>query len=198
MRRFFRDENNRRRIQSCIHCSVPTAGLISILCGTLLVISVLTVGVLSMGAVFIPVAIIGGIATLWLIGGGILGSCFYQDTDAVTGQVVTRMAPQRPSSYTARRRAAIVSQLPHVQADQGDDSTCSICLCDSPPERVVLPCEHKFHEHCISGWMARARFARCPLCRSGLTTPRLEQAAGDVASDPVRGCDPVTPRSEIV
>jgi hypothetical protein len=196
--RWFRNENNRRRVQSCIHCSVPTAGLISILCGTLLVISVLTVGVLSMGAVFIPVAIIGGVATLWLIGGGILGSCFYQDTDARTGQVVTRIAPSRPSPYTARRRAAMVSQLPHVETSDGEDGTCSICLCESPPERVVLHCGHKFHEQCITGWMTRARFARCPLCRSGLSTPRLEQPTGDVASEPVPGCDPVRSPEGIV
>ena len=66
MRSTLNDDRNRRRLQSCLHCSVPTAGLVSILCGTLLVISVLTVGVLSMGAVFIPIAVLGGVAVLRL------------------------------------------------------------------------------------------------------------------------------------
>jgi hypothetical protein len=186
--RMLRDTRTRRRLESCIHCSVPTAGLVSILCGTLLVISVLTVGVLSMGAVFIPVAIVGGIATLWLIVGGLIGSCFYSETNAA-GQTITRFAPPRPTPVAVRRRTAMVAQLPHVSSVDESERTCSICLCDIPPERVVLNCGHKFHENCISTWVTRARFARCPLCRSGLTTPPVQRAPGDIASDPVHVCE---------
>lgn len=197
MRSTLNDDRNRRRLQSCLHCSVPTAGLVSILCGTLLVISVLTVGVLSMGAVFIPIAVLGGVAVLWLFVGGILGSCLYEDTDT-SGRPVTRIAPSRPTPFAARRRAAAVSQLPHVDSVDENQRTCSICLCDSPVERVVLNCGHRFHEQCISSWMTRARFARCPLCRTGLSTPRVEPSNGDSALDPVRGCEPVSNSEEIV
>jgi hypothetical protein len=197
MRSPWRNEASRRRLQTCLHCSVPAAGLISILCGTLLVISVLTVGVLSMGAVFIPVAVLGGIAVLWLIVGGLIGSCIYEDTDEA-GRRVTGIAPSRPTPFAARRRAAFVSQLPHVESVDEGERTCSICLCETPPGRVILQCGHKFHEQCISSWMTRARFARCPLCRSGLTTPQVRPATGDSASDPVRSCEPVSSSTEIV
>jgi hypothetical protein len=187
--RIVRDENGRRRLQSCLHCSVPTAGLLSIVCGALLIISVLTVGALSMGAVFIPLAAIGAAATLWLIVGGMIGSCLYQETDT-NGRTVTRIAPSRPTPIAVRRRNAIVSQLPHVSSSQDSEQACSICLCETPTERVILNCGHRFHEDCLNAWMSRARFARCPLCRSGLTTPALRPAIGDAAIDPIRDCEP--------
>ena len=160
-------------------------------------LSVLAVGALSMGAVFIPVAVVGAVAIVWLIVGGIVGSCIYEDTDN-NGRTVTRIAPSRPNPIAARRRAALVSQLPHTAIVDGDERFCSICLCDAPPERVVLNCGHKFHEPCITSWMARARFARCPLCRAGLTTPRPRPSSGDSGSDPVNDCDTTFPLSNTV
>lgn len=160
-------------------------------------LSVLAVGALSMGAVFIPVAVVGAVATVWLIVGGIVGSCIYEDTDN-NGRPVTRIAPSRPTPMAVRRRAALVSQLPHTEVGDTDERTCSICLCETPPERVVLNCGHKFHETCVTSWMTRARFARCPLCRSGLNTPRLRQTGGDHGSDPINDCGTSLPVSNTV
>ena len=174
-------EPHRRRFLRCLHFSVPAAGLVSCLCGVVLVLSVFTTGVLSMGFVFIPVAVIGAITVLWLIVGGMIGSCIYQDTDSM-GRPVTRIAMRRPTPGDVRRRADIVQSLPHVMAEgESDDRMCSICLSDTPPERVMLNCGHRFHENCIKDWMTRARFARCPLCRSGLSTPRPPIHQGDAA-----------------
>lgn len=172
-------EPHRRRFLRCLHFSVPAAGLVSCLCGVVLVLSVFTTGVLSMGVVFIPVAVVGAVTVLWLIVGGMIGSCMYHDTDSM-GRPVTRVAMRRPTPGDVRRRTDLVLNLPHVVAEgETDDRMCSICLCDSPPERVVLNCGHKFHESCVKDWMTRARFARCPLCRSGLSTPRPPAPPGD-------------------
>lgn len=47
------------------------------------------------------------------------------------------------------------------------DDTCSICLdhfhyhsCDV----YILPCDHKFHTHCLNNWVLTG--SACPLCRS--------------------------------
>jgi hypothetical protein len=58
----------------------------------------------------------------------------------------------------------------------------------------VLNCGHMFHEDCVKEWMTRARLARCPICRSGLASPRvdsvgsnsqpLHQSLGDTSAVP--------------
>ncbi|XP_031395064.1 uncharacterized protein LOC116206359 [Punica granatum] len=50
--------------------------------------------------------------------------------------------------------------------DDDDDKRCAICLEDfEPREEVrVTPCDHMFHEECISPWVKS--HGQCPVCRS--------------------------------
>lgn len=43
------------------------------------------------------------------------------------------------------------------------DEECSICLDKNNIEWVSLPCEHKFHENCLSPWIYTN--LNCPICR---------------------------------
>lgn len=142
-------------------------------------LGVLTAGALSFVYVFIPCAIIGGISTLWVICGAIIGNYSGREDDG-TGRPASRTR-SRPTAVAVRRRVDILDHMRHLDAvPPGSDSkTCSICLSESPPQRVLLNCGHMFHEGCVKEWMTRARFARCPLCRSGLNTPEIPQSAGD-------------------
>lgn len=175
--------NITHRFQQCIQLTVPVAGLIACVCGVLLVLGVLTAGALSLFYVFIPCAVIGGVATLWVILGAAIGNCYgSEQQDDGTGRPAPRIRT-RPSAVAVQRRVDILQHMQHIEsvAENSDGRTCSICLSESPPQRVLLNCGHMFHEDCIKEWMTRARFARCPLCRSGLNTPGLQQPAGDVS-----------------
>jgi Ring finger domain len=47
-----------------------------------------------------------------------------------------------------------------------DLSQCSICLREIPTDQLhrVLPCDHKFHPHCIDNWLMYKSLT-CPMCR---------------------------------
>ena len=187
--------NARSRLRQCLNFTVPVAGFVACICGVLLVLGVLTAGALSLVYVFIPCAVIGGISTLWVILGALIGSCSTAGSeDDGTGRPVSRTR-NRPSAVAMRRRADILERMNHLDAvPEGTDTrTCSICLSDTPPQRVLLFCGHMFHENCIKEWMTRARLARCPLCRSGLNTPGLPQPAGDESSPNHADADDVPP-----
>ena len=172
-----------RQLQKCVHITVPVAGLIACVCGVILVLGVVSSGVLSLMSVFIPCVIIGGAAGLWLIVGTLIGSFIFTDQ---AGEPVVHRLRTRPSTTAVRRRLDVVERLPRIDSvDEEDEEgrTCSICLCEAPPERVILNCGHKFHEGCVKEWMGRARLARCPLCRSGLGTGPLAPE-GDTGSPP--------------
>jgi hypothetical protein len=166
----------RRAFGKFVQVSVPVAGLVACACGIILVLGVVSAGVLSVMGVFIPCAIIGGISGLWLIIGSMIGNCMFDEESPEAAP--TRRFRTRPSTYAVQRRMDVVQRLEHVNDTHESERTCSICLCETPPERVVLPCGHKFHENCVKEWMTRARFARCPLCRGGLSTP-LQASPGD-------------------
>ena len=165
-----------RQIRTRIQVMLPVLVLISCICGVILVLSFVSRGTLGGLGVFIPCVILGSMAGVGLVIGTILAQCVYRDSDEVDGLI--RIRRSRPSRTTVQRRLEIVGRLPHV-ADMEGDTACSICLGDDPPERVVLSCGHMFHEDCVKEWMSRARFARCPLCRSGLSGG-IPQPAGDV------------------
>jgi hypothetical protein len=52
--------------------------------------------------------------------------------------------------------------------DVEEEPSCSICLCEyDRGEKVVrLPCEHMYHESCLSSWTTH--HTRCPLCNYDL------------------------------
>lgn len=48
-------------------------------------------------------------------------------------------------------------------------SECPICMTDKRDQKwIELPCQHQFHQHCISLWLARTN--SCPVCRHRLPT----------------------------
>jgi hypothetical protein len=171
----------REGISKCVQISVPVAGLVVCACGIILVLGVVSAGVLSVLAVFIPCVVLGGVAGLWLIVGTLIGSCVFEEDASSQTLGIPSRARVRPSGGTVRRRMEIVARMQHVPSVGSDEDsrTCSICLSETPPDRVILNCGHKFHENCVKEWMSRARFARCPLCRAGLASP-LPPLPGDV------------------
>lgn len=48
-----------------------------------------------------------------------------------------------------------------------DGRQCSICFEAMAENCVNLPCEHAFHEHCITRWLRR--HSTCPMCRTPVT-----------------------------
>lgn len=41
---------------------------------------------------------------------------------------------------------------------------CAICQDDHSDKALVLPCEHTFHEKCITPWLSETN--TCPCCRA--------------------------------
>jgi len=60
-----------------------------------------------------------------------------------------------------------------VNTEEG--TICSICLCEYKPQdkAVLLPCQHVFHEDCVSLWTSN--HVRCPLCNFDLNDDNLEE-----------------------
>tara|TARA_B100001250_G_C19511434_1_gene661869 strand:- start:111 stop:701 length:591 start_codon:yes stop_codon:yes gene_type:complete len=60
--------------------------------------------------------------------------------------------------------------------DEWDDEydECVICMEKMGEEniggksKVKLPCNHRFHERCISDWLIRENKTTCPICRNNL------------------------------
>jgi hypothetical protein len=164
----------------CLRTGIPVFVLISCVCGIILVLGLVSGGMLGGVSIIIPVVILGTLAGIGIL----LGS-------ACTSRCITFGSAEgspanfgsRPSRGAIRRRMEVVGRLPHSERAllelPENERACSICLMEAPPERVILNCGHMFHETCVSQWMSRARFARCPLCRSGIT-PSPEQPNGDV------------------
>ena len=173
--------STREGLAKCVQVTVPVAGLVVCACGIILVLGIVSAGVLSILAVFIPCVVLGGMAGLWLIIGTIIGACLFDEESSAISEPTIQRLRVRPSGSTVRRRMEIVGRMRHVDALHGNDDsrTCSICLSETPLERVILNCGHKFHENCVKEWMSRARFARCPLCRAGLTSG-LQPLQGDI------------------
>ena len=44
---------------------------------------------------------------------------------------------------------------------------CSICLELLQNNIAILDCIHKFHEDCISKWLSRSKYNKCPVCETG-------------------------------
>lgn len=63
-------------------------------------------------------------------------------------------------------------------ADEEEQPSCSICLCDYDlgEEVVRLPCTHLYHEACIGSWTDN--HTRCPLCNFDLMEGRKPSAVG--------------------
>jgi hypothetical protein len=60
--------------------------------------------------------------------------------------------------------------------EEGEQSTCPICMVEDTQARVVLACKHKFHLECIDGWLVR-NHGDCPLCRGDIEPERQSAIA---------------------
>jgi len=190
-----------------LHAIIPILMLIVCVSGVILVLGLISGGVLAGLAVLIPCVVLGGLSSVSLITSIIVSNCVNAQDEieeaSAAGAVPDRSRFRRmvaqPSRSTVRRRLEFFGQMVHV-VDPGDEDqrTCSICLCEDPPNRIVLNCGHMFHEDCVKEWMTRARLARCPLCRSGLaaSVPHggLTQPQGDNRPLPIEEC-PTSPNS---
>jgi len=50
--------------------------------------------------------------------------------------------------------------------ENSDEHKCSVCLCEyeEGDNLLMLPCFHKYHGPCITGWFTKQNF--CPVCRT--------------------------------
>lgn len=68
--------------------------------------------------------------------------------------------------------------------DSGEEEpSCTICLCEyeDGDGLVRLPCNHIFHEECISSWTTN--HVRCPLCNYDLESVTTENTSSVAASE---------------
>ena len=196
-------------IRDNLNSIIPILVLVVCVCGVILILGLISGGVLAGLSVLIPCVVLGGASTVTLVGGIIWSNCLHAnddlDRESAAGALPDRSRVRmlinggnsaRPSGSTVQRRLEIFDQLPHFESVEDiamiEGRTCSICLCDDPPQRVLLNCGHAFHENCVKEWMTRARLARCPLCRSGLASSpraRVVQPAGDNSPLPNPSCE---------
>ena len=47
------------------------------------------------------------------------------------------------------------------------DNECSICLKKFKNDNITLPCNHNYHEKCITLWLNEKM--NCPLCRTNIS-----------------------------
>jgi len=68
-------------------------------------------------------------------------------------------------------------------AEAEDEELCPVCLCSYESDDVLmrLPCEHLFHDSCVTRWLLQD--SSCPQCRFNLAT----WAGGDAATNPPPG-----------
>lgn len=69
----------------------------------------------------------------------------------------------KPPGCMAVTEAAALLRLEPVHVNSGTE--CAICLGELGAGEVLacLPCEHAFHETCITKWLTERR-AACPMC----------------------------------
>ncbi|KAF5286858.1 hypothetical protein FQA39_LY00391 [Lamprigera yunnana] len=68
------------------------------------------------------------------------------------------------STQQTRRERAHCNNTPSSSNNStytDNEPDCAICMKNYKPTRT-LPCNHKFHEHCIDSWLAVRRV--CPKC----------------------------------
>ena len=69
----------------------------------------------------------------------------------------------------AIERCRIIKQGDELlQEEDGEAASCPICMDVLDDEKVIraTPCNHTFHEQCLSGWLNVSRC--CPMCRFDL------------------------------
>jgi len=88
-----------------------------------------------------------------------------------------------PPSAPPSARCASCAPGPLAAAKGGDvddeegGELCAVCLCNYEDDDVLiqLPCEHLFHESCISRWLSQD--SSCPQCRFNLLAHPAPPAA---------------------
>lgn len=80
-------------------------------------------------------------------------------------------------------RAPSSSDLPYLPATTGTQlvygttlRTCAVCMQDYVPGeqlRVLEPCTHVFHQHCLQNYFEKGG-RTCPVCKRGVARPRFD------------------------
>eukprot|EP00931_Biecheleriopsis_adriatica_P088924 TRINITY_DN63146_c0_g1_i1.p1 TRINITY_DN63146_c0_g1~~TRINITY_DN63146_c0_g1_i1.p1 ORF type:complete len:297 (-),score=43.34 TRINITY_DN63146_c0_g1_i1:52-870(-) len=79
--------------------------------------------------------------------------------------MLLRLDEALPKAAPDADRAERLGALPSVASSDFMGGACSVCLTafEKHDEVVALPCEHHFHNSCISRWLSEYRQS-CPLC----------------------------------
>jgi len=87
------------------------------------------------------------------------------------------------SAESSASGATPTGKLGGGSAEAEDEELCPVCLCSYESDDVLmrLPCEHLFHESCVSRWLLQD--SSCPQCRFNLAT----WAGGEAATNPPPG-----------
>ena len=80
------------------------------------------------------------------------------------------LGPRQPA---ATATAAAAAAAPDIERGNLPQADCAICMnaveVGAPSRRMVTPCEHFFHPHCLRRWMDIK--LECPTCRRPLPPP---------------------------
>ena len=94
-----------------------------------------------------------------------------EDSDSLLELQMTLARPESwAKKYYATSEYSKYCNLPvaSAQATPENSHLCSICIegLSTGEEFVLTPCQHIFHDHCLSRWLENSR--TCPSCRSDL------------------------------
>lgn len=107
-------------------------------------------------------------------------------TQEALDRVISQLMEQNAGSNAPGPASeAAIQALPKRQLDKtmmGDDgkAECSICMdgVEIGNEVTVLPCNHWFHDTCVTAWLKE--HDTCPHCRQGITATPGEETRGQL------------------
>ena len=85
------------------------------------------------------------------------------------------MNPEEMEDVKATLDDSDMDSLEIKTATEDTDTTCSVCMTKIVKDNkyMDLPCEHTFHESCISTWLKEYNY-KCPICRKECGKPKYD------------------------
>merc|ERR1712194_148303 len=96
-------------------------------------------------------------------------------------------ASERPEVQQELLSKESIDELADWQVDQDDCTVCAICLgeVNQGGPALVLPCQHYFHQQCVTKWLTEYA-PTCPVCERSADCSVVPDER--VAIQPVRPC----------